>query len=109
MKPLFKNIDRICMSNNRPRAQLISFSKVLEEAIYERLCQRIYNTNIISEEHCGFWRNSSTEEASHKLINDTLQAINNTLSVGGTFWDIRKAFRLINHDIMTVPIFLYSR
>ena len=97
------------MSNYRPIAQLISFSKVLEEVKYERISHYINNTNIVSKEHCGFWRNSSTEKASHKLINDTLQAINNTLSVGGTFGDIQKAFRLINHDIMTVPIFLYSR
>ena len=76
------------MSNYRPIALLISFSKVLEEVIYERLCQHINNTNIISEDYCGFWRNSSTEKASHELINDILQAVNNTLSLGGIFCDI---------------------
>ena len=57
-------------------------------------------TNIIFEENCGFWRNSSTGKASHKLINDIFQAINNTLSVGGTFCDIQTAFYFINHDIL---------
>jgi len=100
MKPLFKNLDRNSMSNYRPKALLISFSTVLEEVIYERLCQRINNTNIISEEHCGFWRNSSTEKTAHKSINDIPQAINNTHSVGGIFCDIQKAFYFINRRIL---------
>jgi hypothetical protein len=54
MKPLFKNVDRNNKSNYRPIAQLISFSKVLGEVRYERLCQRTNNANITSEEHCGF-------------------------------------------------------
>jgi len=51
------------MSNYRPIAQLISFSKVQEDLIYERLCHCVNNTNIVSEEHCGFWRNFSTGKA----------------------------------------------
>jgi len=100
MKPLFKNVHRNNMSNFRPIAILISFSMVLEEVVYERLCHCINNINIISEEHCGFWRNSSTGRASHKLIYDILQVIYNTLSVGGTFCDNQTAFYFINHDIL---------
>jgi len=54
MKPLFKNVNRNNMSNYRPIAQLISFSKVLEEVKYERISHYINNTNIVSKEHCGF-------------------------------------------------------
>ena len=54
IKPLFNNVDRNDMSNSRPISQLISFSKVLEEAIHERLCHCINNTDIVSEEHSGF-------------------------------------------------------
>jgi len=54
MKPLFKNVHRNNMSNYRPIAIFISFSMVLEEVVYERLFHGINNTNIISEEHCGF-------------------------------------------------------
>ena len=107
MKPLFKNGNRNSMSNYRPTAQLISFSKVLQEVTYERMCQRINNTNIISEEHCGFWRNSSTEKAAHKSINDILQAINSTLSVDGIFCDIQRAFYFMNHHILLSTLQFY--
>ena len=55
---------------------------------------------ILYMKNSDFWRKSSTERASCKLINDILQAGNNTLSVGGIFCDIQKAFHFINHDIL---------
>ena len=44
---------------------------------------------------------------SRKLINDTVSALNNTLSVGGTFCEIQKAFRFINHDILLGKLEFY--
>ena len=80
---------------------------MLEEVTYERPCQHTNNANTIYEEHCDFWRNSSTERLSRKLIYDTLSAANNTLSLGGTFCNIQKAFRFINHDILLWKLEFY--
>jgi len=60
------------MSNYRPKAVLTSFSKALEKVIYERLWQHINNNNVTSQEHYHFQRSSSTEKATHKLINEIL-------------------------------------
>lgn len=96
------------MSNYRPIAVLTSFSKVLEKVICERLRQHINNNNVISEEQCGFWTNSSTDKPSHKLINDILHAVNNKMSVSGKFCDFQKAHDCIRHDILSLKLEFYS-
>ena len=48
---------------------LISFSKVFENVIHTRLYQQINQNNILVNEQYGFRSNSSTENASYKLIN----------------------------------------
>jgi hypothetical protein len=52
-------------------------------------------------EQSGFRNNSSTEIASHKLINDLLSSLNNKLRVGGTFCDLQKAFDCVNYGILS--------
>lgn len=62
----------------------------------------------MSEEQCGFWTNSSTDKPSHKLINDILHAVNNKMSVGGTFCDFQKACDCIRHDILSFKLEFYG-
>jgi len=38
------------------------------------------------------------ENATHKLTNEILNALNNKLIVGGIFCDLEKAFICVNHD-----------
>jgi hypothetical protein len=47
-----------------------------------------------------FRRNSSTEKAYSKLIHDILSALSNKLPVGGTFYDLERAFDCVNHYIL---------
>jgi hypothetical protein len=64
------------------------------------LYQHINQSNILATEQYGSRNNSSTEEASFKLINETLLALNNQLTVGGLFCYIEKAFHSVNYDIL---------
>ena len=41
----------------------------------------------------------STENASHILLNEILEAMNSKQMVGGIFCDLHKAFDCINHDV----------
>ena len=61
--------------------------------------QHINQNNILATEQYGF-RNNATEKASFKLINETLLALNNKLTVGGILCDLEKAFNSVNHDIL---------
>jgi Notch-like protein len=53
VKPLFKKGDKKNKTNYRPISLLISFSKVFEKIIYERLLQHI-DINILVDGQFGF-------------------------------------------------------
>ena len=48
------------------------------------------------KEKYGFNIDISTEAVSYSVINTTLRAVNNRLSVSGTFRDLEKAFDCVN-------------
>jgi hypothetical protein len=108
IKPLFKNGDRVNMTNYRSISLLTSFSKVVEKVIYIRLHQHIMSNKILVNEHYSFRSNSSTEKALYKLMNEILTALNNKKLVGGFFCDLKKAFDCVNVDILLSKLEFYG-
>ena len=51
------------------------------------------------KEKYGFNIDISTEAVSYSAINTTLRAVNNRLSVSGTFRDLEKAFDCVNWEL----------
>jgi hypothetical protein len=45
-------------------------------------------------------KNVSTTNATCKLLNDILQALNNKRNCGGIFFDLEKAFDCVDHEIL---------
>ena len=86
---------------------MTSFSKIFEKLIYSSLYKHIYANNILAKEQCGFRINSSTEAASCDVINEILKAMNNSLSVGGIFCHLEKAFDCVNHEILVDKLQFY--
>lgn len=77
VKPLFKRGNKNDMSNYRPIALLMSYSKIFGKLIYVRIYQHLVDNDILVDEQCGFRINSSTVKATHKLLNAILNALNN--------------------------------
>jgi len=100
VKALLKKGDKENVANYRTISLLTSFSKVFEWIIYDRLLKHIATNNILAVEQFDFRTSSSTEKASYKITDDTLNALNNRLMVGGIFCDIQKAFDCVNHSTL---------
>jgi len=66
---------------------------------WNELYKQIRTNNILVKEQYRFKINSSTEAATHIVINEILKAMNNRLPVGGIFWELEKAFVCVNHGI----------
>ena len=50
----------------------------------------------------------STENASHILLNEILEAMNSKQMVGGIFCDLHKAFDCINHGVLLEKLKFYG-
>jgi hypothetical protein len=88
IKPIFKNGDRSLASNYRPISLLTSFSKLFERVVFIRLCHHLTINNVLANEQFGFQKNSSTEKAINRLLDQALTALNDGLNVGGIFFVI---------------------
>jgi hypothetical protein len=85
------------MSNFRPISLLISFSKILEKIIYNRINAHITLYKILADEQYGFRDNTSTDNAAYTLLLEIITALNNKHTVGGIFCDLRKAFDSVDY------------
>jgi len=89
------------ISNYRPILLLTLFSKVFEEVMNSRFMGYLSINKVLVEEHCGFRKNLATEEATNKLTNEILRALNNMSMVDGIFCDLEKAFDSVSHEILS--------
>jgi hypothetical protein len=55
-----------------------------------RLLEHLLNNNILSMEQYGFRTKLTTENATYKLTNEVVHAMNNKLIVGGIFFISKK-------------------
>jgi hypothetical protein len=76
--------------------------------IFIRLSKHVINNAISSPNQYGFRSNFSTERATFKLLNDTLQALNNKTYVGGIFCYLEKAFDCVNHALLMKKLKFYG-
>ena len=97
--PLYKKDDNTNMSNYRPIALLLSFSKIFENVILLQLTKYLDENNLICEKQYGFRKNHSTDYAALHIVdflNYRLDANKIPVSV---YLDLSKTFDSLSHKI----------
>ena len=76
--------------------------------MYKQLQNHLNKHSILAQEQFGFWPDSTTNKAMYKLINETLNALDSKLIVGGIFFDLEKALGCLNHVILLSKLKYYG-
>lgn len=102
--PIFKKLSSLKLDNLRPISLLSVFSKIFEKLMKTRLINYLNRIQFFSDRQFGFRKGKSTEDA---LVNVS-DMIYNSMNAGskstGLFVDFKKAFDLVNHDILLLKM-----
>ena len=105
--PLAKSKDTDNIENYRPISILPILSKPLEKHIHYYLSQYMEENDLFYKLQSGFRPKHSCHTALTRLCDTWLGALNNHNVVGSVFLDLRKAFDLVDHDILVQKLQLY--
>ena len=106
--PIYKNGDNREPGNYRPISILTFFSKLLGKLFYNRIINFINVNNILHVNQFGFRSNKSTSIALANVLTSLISKINDKKCTIFTLLDLKKAFDLINHDLLLAKLQFYG-
>jgi hypothetical protein len=98
--PIFKTGDSELCDNYRPISLLSSLSKILEKMVSIQLVNHLDQNKLLYDNQFGFQRGKSTEHNLIKAVNYIGESINSGKFCIGVFFDLKKAFDVVSHDIL---------
>ena len=105
--PLAKSKDTSDLNNFRPISLLPVLSKPLERHVQSHLSDYLEGRNLLHSLQSGFRSKHSCHTALTRLVDTWLQSIHESNVTGSLFLDLRKAFDLVNHEILLKKLELY--
>ena len=108
VNPIYKSGSKNDVNNYRPISVLPTLSKIIEKWIHIKFTIYLNDYKLLHTKQSGFRVGHSTESALILMIDSWLKAINERNVVGAVMVDFRKAFDLVDHDILLKKLKLYK-
>jgi hypothetical protein len=108
VNPLFKSGSPQDLNNYRPISILPTLSKLIEKHVHDSFVEYLNHYNLLSKSQSGFRKNHSCETALAYMINKWIKALNEGKYVGAIMVDFRKAFDLVDLDILIRKLKIYK-
>ena len=105
---IFKSGSKQSLNNYRPISLLCPFSKLLLKCLRDQLYEYFKNNNFFYKHQFGFRENLSTEIALHQIYEDFITGIENKHVTCSVFLDQKKAFDIVDHDILIAKLLCYG-
>ena len=86
--------------NYRPISIVSHIAKILEKSVNQQLSSYLTDHELLSCSQSAFRKGHSTATATHKLVDDVLESMNEGLITGACFFDLSKCFDTIDHEIL---------
>ena len=107
--PLFKNKGKIDDVNNyRGISVLIPVAKVFEKILGEQIMSYFSRNLLFFDGQHGFRADHSCETALHEILSDMNEILHEKLIALFLFIDFRKAFDLVDSDLLLLKLFHYG-
>jgi hypothetical protein len=107
-RPIFKKGQKQNVENYEPISILSGFSNILETLMYNRVVNFLDKVNLISSAQNGFRTNKSTYTAIQTFIGEVQKMLDNKQLALSIFFDLSKAFDVIDHDLLLAKLELYG-
>jgi len=100
ISPIFKNGDKLNVTNYRPISLLSNFAKILEKIVHTKLSFFPESKNLLSSDQFGFRSGHSTSHPAVHLMNYLAESMNKKHHAAAIFCDLAKAFDTCDHQVL---------
>ena len=108
INPIHKGGAKCDPANYRPISILPVISKIIEKHVTKHLFGYLNKYQLLHKSQSGFRKHHSCNTALIKLVDNWLKSIDNGETVGAIFFDLRKAFDVVDHNLLLKKLSMYK-